>query len=139
MGAILSFLGGGAFRMIWGEISHYVTQAQDQKMELARMELQEKLDASAHQRNLEALRLQAGLGIKEIEARSDADTKLEELKAWAVAVTDVSKQTGISNTPPALKQFDYFKGRNSQKISGTAKAANVFQYFFRKFAIGCFL
>lgn len=95
MSAILSFLGGGAFRMIWGELSNHFTAKREHEQEMARMAMQEKLDEAAHRRNLEAIRLQSDLGIKEIEAKSDADMALEELKAWAVAVSDVGKKTGI--------------------------------------------
>ena len=95
MSALFSFLGGSAFRMVWGEVSHYFTAKQEHKQEIERMELQARLDDATHQRNIAALKLQSELGIKEIEAKSDADSKLEELKAWAVAVTDVGKSTGI--------------------------------------------
>lgn len=95
MSALFSFLGGSVFRMIWGELSYWMTARLEHKQELERLSAQEAINATQHARNLEALRLQSSLGIKEIEAQSDAARSLEELKAWAVAVTDVGKTTGI--------------------------------------------
>ncbi len=95
MSVLISFLGGSLFRMLWGEISHFITNWQDNKQQLAMMEMQETINAAQHARNLEALKLQSDLGIKEIEAKSNADQLLEELKAWTAAVTDVGKSTGI--------------------------------------------
>lgn len=93
--AIFTFLGGSVFRMIWGEVSHWLTQKQDQENEIERMKVQGELEASAHSRNLEALRLQAELGIKTIEATSAAALSQVDASAFAQAVADVGKKTGI--------------------------------------------
>lgn len=95
MGALISFFGGSAFRMIWGEVSHYFTAKQEHQHEIARMDVEGRLKAAEHERNMAALRLQSELGIKEIEVKSNADQAIEELRAWAVAVADVGKSTGI--------------------------------------------
>lgn len=95
MSALLSFFGGTAFRMIWGELSSYFTAKQEHQHELALMEVEGKLKAAEHERNLAAMKLQSDLGIKEIEVKSNADQALEELRAWATAVTDVGRSTGI--------------------------------------------
>lgn len=65
--ALASFLGGSAFRMVWGEASAYLTKYQDHKQELERMEKQEICDAASHARNMEGLRLQKDLEIKVIQ------------------------------------------------------------------------
>lgn len=93
--ALFSFLGGSAFRMIWGEFSAYLTAKQSHKQEMERMQLQGQLDASAHARNLEALKLQSDLGVKTIEVQRDAEIDKIDTSAWAQAVTDVGKVTGI--------------------------------------------
>jgi hypothetical protein len=89
--SVLSFLGGTAFRMIWGEVSAYFTRKQEHAQEVERMRLQETMAAAQHERNLAAQRLQADLGIKVIEAQNhaaleltDAQTFLEGVKATAV-------------------------------------------------------
>lgn len=93
--ALISFLGGSAFRMIWGEVSSYFTAKQSHKQEMERMELQGKLDADTHARNLEALRVQNDLGVKTIMVQADAELGKIDASAWAQAVTDVGKTTGI--------------------------------------------
>lgn len=93
--ALVSFLGGSAFRMIWGEVSAYFTKRQDQKNEMARMELQGKLDAEAHARNLASIKLQADLGVKTIQVQGDVEISKIDTAAWAQAVGDVGKATGI--------------------------------------------
>ena len=95
LSALFSFLGGSVFRTVWGEISHYYTQKQDQQNEIERMRVQGELDAAAHTRNLEALKLQADLGIKTIEANMAAVADKADADAFAQAVADVGKKTGI--------------------------------------------
>ena len=93
--ALFTFLGGTAFRMIWGEISHYFTQKQDQANEIERLKVQGELDAAAHARNLEAIKLQSELGIKTIEEQSHAALDKVDADAFAQAVADIGKSTGI--------------------------------------------
>lgn len=95
MSALLSFLGGSAFRMVWGEVSAYFTRKQEHAQEMERMEAQGKLEADQHARNLEAMRVQSDLGIKTIQVQADADMDRMDVSAWAQAVADVGKQTGI--------------------------------------------
>lgn len=93
--AILSFLGGSAFRLLWGEISAFLTARQEHRHELERLRLQGELDAAQHARNLEAIRVQADLGVKTIEVQAQAALGQVEADAWARAVSDVGKQSGI--------------------------------------------
>lgn len=95
MSAFLSFLGGSAFRMIWGEASAYFKAKQEHRNELERMKVQGELDAAAHARNLASIRLQADMGIKVIEVQSEADISRAEVDAWADAVKAVGRKTGI--------------------------------------------
>lgn len=96
MSALISFLGGGAFRAIWGEVTHWLTARQEHKYELDRMRLQNDLDAAQHARNQEAIRVQAELGVKTIEVQRDADLARLDVDAWRAAVSDVGKSTGIA-------------------------------------------
>lgn len=94
--ALLSFLGGTAFRMIWGEVSAWLTARQEHKREVERMRLQGELDAAAHERNLAGQRLQAELGIKVIEAQAVAREGEIEASAWLAAVQATTQRVGIA-------------------------------------------
>ena len=93
--ALFSFLGGTAFRMIWGELSSWLTARQEHKQELDRMALQEQAAAAAHTRNLESIRLQSELGVKTIQVQAEADLDKIENTAWAGLVGSTTRMTGI--------------------------------------------
>lgn len=93
--ALLSFLGGTAFRMIWGELSSWLTARQDHAHEIERMRLQGELDAAAHARNLDAIRLQADLGVKTIQVQAEADIGRLEADGWLTAVKGTTTATGV--------------------------------------------
>lgn len=95
MGAILSFLSGSAFRMVWGEFSSWLNARQEHKHETERMKLQGQLDAEAHARNLAATKLQAELGFKTISVQADADIGRITADAWREAVGRQNEPTGI--------------------------------------------
>lgn len=99
---ILSFLGGSVFRMIWGEVSHFVTTWQDHKQEMERLELQGRLDGEAHSRQQEAIRLQAELGIQTIRVQGEMDVAKSqaliaqtEADGWLEAVKLTGRQVGV--------------------------------------------
>lgn len=93
--ALFSFLGGSAFRLIFGEVSSFFTKKQDHAHEVERMKLQEEADAAQHARNIEAIKVQAELGVKTIQMQAEADVSRIDAGAWAQAVGDVGKKTGI--------------------------------------------
>lgn len=95
MSAILTFLGGSAFRLIWGQVSDYLNARQEHAQELDRMRIQAELDALAFERNQAAIRLQAELGIKTINVQSEADNARIELEGWSAAVAQAQKPSGI--------------------------------------------
>ncbi|MGH8436109.1 MAG: hypothetical protein ACRERX_16900 [Pseudomonas sp.] len=92
--AILSFLGGSAFRLIWEQISQTWTAHQEQKHEIERMRLQGELDAAAHERNLAAIKLQAELGVKTIAVQAEADLSRLDATTFGQAVVESMKPTG---------------------------------------------
>lgn len=94
--ALLSFLGGSAFRMVWGEISAWYNKKQDHAFELERMKMQNALDDRQHIRTQEALRLQSELGIKTIEAQSEANVASAEAEAFAKAMEGAFKPSGYA-------------------------------------------
>ncbi len=101
--ALLSFLGGNAFRLIFGEIVAYLNKKQEHALELERLKLQGELEAAQHARNLEAIKTQHALGVEVIHVQRDADLDRIDAAAWAQAVADVGKQTGI-------RFLDYWNG-----------------------------
>lgn len=94
--SVLSFLGGSAFRMLWGEISAWLTKQQDHKHEIERMRLQAEMDAAQHARNLEAQRVQADLGVKVIEAQALASVGQIEAEGWLSVVQSTGKAIGVA-------------------------------------------
>lgn len=96
LSALLSFLGGSVFRMIWGEASAFINKKQDHKHEVEMLKLQAELDDKAHQRTLEAQKAQAELGIKTIEAQAVAAVDKSEADAFGIAVSQAFKPTGYS-------------------------------------------
>lgn len=95
MSALLSFIGGSAFRMIWGEVTAWLNKKLEHAQELERMKMQDDLEAKRHDRDLARLKLQSELGIREIQIAGDVAVQKAEVDAWLQAVRDVGKQTGI--------------------------------------------
>lgn len=93
--AIFSFLGGSAFRLIWEQISGWLKARQDHAHELDRLRLQGEMDAAQHGRNLESIRVQAELGVQTIRVQGEADATRGEVDAWAAAMANAAKPTGI--------------------------------------------
>lgn len=96
LSGILSFLGGSAFRMIWGEVSAWMTARQDHRHELERLRLQAECDAAQHLRNLDSLRLQADLGVKTIHVQAEADMARTEADGWRDAVQATGRPVGVA-------------------------------------------
>lgn len=93
--AILSFLGGSTLRMVWGELSAYLTRKQDHQHEVERMKLQADLDAGQHARTLQSLKLQGELGVKTIEVQSEGAVDQLEAQGWLEAVKATGRATGV--------------------------------------------
>jgi hypothetical protein len=93
--ALLSFFGGSVFRMIWGELSHWLTASQDHKQELERLRLQGELEAAQHARNLESITVQANLGVKTIQVQAEAAIGEIEAQGWLETVKGTTQKIGI--------------------------------------------
>lgn len=94
--ALISFFGGSVFRMLWGEISAWLTKHQDHSQEMDRMRLQAEFDASAHLRNLETIKVQAEAGVKVIQQQAVAAVQGTEADAWFEAVKSTTRSIGIA-------------------------------------------
>jgi hypothetical protein len=81
--------------MIWGEVSSWLTKRQDHRLEIERLKLQGQLDAEQHGRNLDAIRVQAQLGVETIRVQASADVDRFEAEGWLEAVKATGRQTGI--------------------------------------------
>jgi len=120
MATIISFLGGNAFRLIFGEIIAYLNKKQEQEAEIERMRLQGELDAAQHARNLEAIKVQSELGVKTIQVQSDAVLVSQEDFAWAKAVGAVGMHSGI-------KFLDIWNGAIRPALASVAMAVIIFE------------
>jgi hypothetical protein len=125
---ILSFLGGNAFRLIFGEVVAFFTRKQEHETEMARMRLQGDLDAAQHARNLEAIRVQAEQGVKVIEAQRDADADRADAGAFLAAVESVGHTTGIG-------WLDAWNGSIRPALATLAAALIVFEAFRNGFVL----
>lgn len=93
--AILSFLGGSAFRMLFGHVADYFEKRQEHAHEIERMRLEKDLDDARHARDCERLRLQADLGVREVMVQADADVARSEAQAFVEAMRQSYVPTGI--------------------------------------------
>ena len=92
--AFLSFLSGTAFRAIWGELSHWINGQQDHKHEVERIKLQETIDQSNHQRQMEMIRLQSDLQVKTIQVQGDIELEKIAADEHRIAVKSISMKSG---------------------------------------------
>lgn len=125
---ILSFLGGNAFRLIFGEIAAYFSKKQEHAQEIERMKLQGDLEAAQHARNLESLKTQAELGVKQIQVQAEADLSKIDADAWADAVASVGKPTGI-------KFLDIWNGSIRPALASLAMAIIIFEVIKNGFVL----
>lgn len=95
LSALLSFLGGSVFRMLWGEISSFIKAKQEHAQEMDRMKLQMELEAKRAEQDRERLKLQHDLGVKEIQVAGDVEIAKAEASAFMQAMKEANKQTGI--------------------------------------------
>jgi hypothetical protein len=87
MTAILSFLGSAVFRWVLEKVFSIVERKQDHAQEVELRTLQEKIDSTAHVRNLELMERQAALKVQlqEVQHRGamderDADAFVESIR-----------------------------------------------------------
>lgn len=106
---LFSFLGGSAFRLIFGGVMDWLNKRQDHQHEMELQRLQSELEANRHARDLERIRLQSDLKITEVKVMGDvaeqkvmADAFLEAVKAtqvvtgvkWVDALNAVIRPSG---------------------------------------------
>lgn len=92
--ALFSFLGGSVFRMIWGEVSEYINKRQDHKHELESMQMQMQMDEKRAEIEFQRMKTASELGIREIEAKSDAEIEAKDADAFITAMSTLHAKTG---------------------------------------------
>lgn len=95
MSMLLSFLTGSAARMVWGEVSSWISAAREHKREIERMRVQEEIDARQHERNMDSIRLQHDLKVEVIRVQGDVDLEKLREQSFAASVSEGMKPTGI--------------------------------------------
>ncbi|HEY8606639.1 MAG TPA: hypothetical protein VIM12_05935 [Noviherbaspirillum sp.] len=95
MSALISFLSGSVFRMIWGELSSAWTAYQDHKHEMERMRFQAEQDDKQHARNLEAIQVQHQLGVETIRVQGEVDLTKIDAEIFGTGVELTGKTTGF--------------------------------------------
>lgn len=95
MGALLSFLGGSVFRMLWGEVSAYFTRRQEHAQEMERLEKQSKLEGERFERDMARVKLQADLKVEEVKVVGDLAIQRTEADAFVEAMKGAFKPIGI--------------------------------------------
>ena len=91
MGGLLSFLGGTAFRWLFGEALDFLKRRQELAHEMQLMALTHEQDRDKHQWQQEAIKAHAEMGIKVIEAQSEADERRGAADAFLAAVKGVQE------------------------------------------------
>lgn len=92
---LVSFLGGSAFRLIFGSVMDWANKKQDHDQEMELQKLQAELDAARHTRDLESIRLQSELNVKEITVQADAAEQKVMADAFLEAVKATGTKTGV--------------------------------------------
>lgn len=93
--SVISFFGGSLVRTVIGEVVTALKNRQEVKREIAMMELQGKLDAERHVREVEMLKLQREQGMEVIRVKGEQDIELANEQAWGKAVQEAMKPSGI--------------------------------------------
>lgn len=96
LSALLSFLGGSAFRLTFGAVMDWLNKRQDHQHEMELQRLQSELEAARHTRDLERIRLQADLKVQEVKVVADAAEQKAMADAFLEAVKGTGKKIGVA-------------------------------------------
>lgn len=92
---LVTFLGGTAFRLVFGSVMDFLSKKQDHQNEVEMQRLQAELESARSASEMAKIKLQADLGIKEITIRSDAKEREAMGDAFIEAVKAAGTRTGI--------------------------------------------
>jgi len=131
MGAIISFLTGSVGRAIWGEWSAWLTAKQEHKHEMEKLELQGKLDQQTFANNIEQIKTQADLGMREIVVKSQADQDVADANSFVEAMKTVNQPTGT-------KWVDAWNASVRPAYASIALVLWVFQLYEQQWVMAAF-
>lgn len=94
--SLIAFLGGNAFRLLFGEISAAWTKYQDHRHELSMMRLQAEIEAQRHTQAVEMTRLQTEAQVEVVRVQGEADIARGEADAFVEAVRATSRSVGVA-------------------------------------------
>lgn len=92
---LISFLGGSAFRLIFGGIMDWLNKRQDHQHEMELQRLQSELEAARHERDMARVRLQSDLKVAEIKVVGDVAEQKAMADAFVEAVAATRVVTGV--------------------------------------------
>ena len=92
----ISFLGGTAFRLIFGSVMDWVKAKQEHQHELDMQRLQAELETARHARDLERIQVQSSLNIKEITVAGDVAEQKVMADAFLEAVRATGNKVGVA-------------------------------------------
>ena len=95
MSALLTFLGGSAFRMVWGEVSAFIKNRQEHAQEIEMIKIQADIEAAKHERLQEALKVQHSMGIQTVQVQAEADLSRIDAEGFYTAVESSNKPSGV--------------------------------------------
>ena len=93
--ALFSFLGGSAFRLIFGAVMDFANKKQEHDQEIASQKLQSQLEEQRHNRDMARIRMQSDLKVQEAKIMADAAISQREMDALLEAVRATSVITGV--------------------------------------------
>lgn len=93
--ALFSFIGGSAFRLIFGAVMDFINKRQDHQQELDLQRLQSDLEAQRHERDMARIRLQSDLNVKEVKVAGDVAEQKAMADAFLEAVKSTGRKTGV--------------------------------------------
>ena len=96
LSGLLSFLGGSAFRMLWGEASAFFNKRQDHEHEMALLTLQATIDDRRAEREVKQMQLAHTMGLEVVEVKRDAEVAVLEAKAFSEAMKVLQAPTGVA-------------------------------------------
>ena len=91
MGGLIGFLGGTAFRWLLGELLGFIGKREEQRHELEMRRLEHDLERERHKWQQEAIRMQAEMGLKVIEAQAEMTERASAAEAFLEGVRGVNK------------------------------------------------
>lgn len=96
MSAVFSFLGGTAFRWLFGELMGFLSKEQDHRHEQGMIRLNMEADEKRSALRVVEIKAAADAGLKLVEAQAEAAHTAVMDQAWLSAVQGIDKPSGVA-------------------------------------------